>query len=94
MLQIIFDIIKYPTLVFASALIASFAIHFIMKIGIRGMIIRQSKIKLISKLFECDFCLSFWTNAGICICMAIAAMDLSLMLLPFFATTITLKLIQ
>lgn len=89
-----FDIIKYPTLVLASALIASFAIHFIIKIGIRGMIIEQSKIKLISKLFECDFCLSFWINVGICICMTVAAMDLSLMLLPFFATPITLKLIQ
>lgn len=94
MLQITFDIIKYPTLVLASALIASFAIHFIMKIGIRGMIIERFKIKLISKLFECDFCLSFWTNVCVCVCMAIATMDLSLILLPFFATTITLKLIQ
>lgn len=40
--------------------IASFILLFMEKTGLRNYIINKSPI-LISKLFSCDFCLSFWT---------------------------------
>lgn len=43
------------------ALITTFIVLLISKIGLRDFIIMRSP-KLISKLFSCDFCLCFWTS--------------------------------
>ena len=46
----------------AIALAAAFTILLIGKIGLRDFIIGHSRIKFISELFDCDFCLSFWLS--------------------------------
>ena len=43
------------------ALITTFIVLFISKIGLCDFIIMRSP-KLISKLFSCDFCLCFWAS--------------------------------
>ena len=83
----------YPTLLVFTSLIASFGIMFITKIGLRGIIIERCKIRIISKLFDCDFCLSFWSNVIVCIFLAAFANDWLIVLLPILAAPITRKLI-
>ena len=83
----------YPTLLVFTSLIASFGIMFITKIGLRGIIIERCKIRIISKLFDCDFCLSFWSNVIVCIFLAVFANDWLIALLPILAAPITRKLI-
>ena len=91
MLQV--NLLLYPTLLVFTSLIASFGIMFITKIGLRGIIVERCKIQTISKLFDCDFCLSFWSNAAICLLLAAFVNDWLIALLPIFATPITRKLI-
>lgn len=83
----------YPTLLVFTSLIASFGIMFITKIGLRGIIIERCKMRIISKLFDCDFCLSFWSNVIICIFLAAFVNDWLTVLLPILAAPITRKLI-
>jgi hypothetical protein len=79
-----------PTLtqIIMVSLITTFSILLIGKIGLRDAIIEYSPILLISKLFDCDFCLSFWTSmlfSIICVC---STNDLSFMFVPFFSAPI------
>ena len=83
----------YPTCIIFIALIASFGILLITKLGIRGIIAERSKIKLISQLFECDFCLSFWTNFALSLLLALILHDCVMIVLPVLAAPITRKLI-
>lgn len=46
------------------ALITTFIVLFISKIGLRDFIIIRSP-ELVSKLFSCDFCLCFWIGLTI-----------------------------
>lgn len=91
MLQI--NLFLYPTLLIFISLIASFGILFITKIGLRGIIVERCKIQIISKLFDCDFCLSFWSNVAISLLVAAFMNDWLIVLLPIFAAPITRKLI-
>ena len=74
------------------ALIAAFAILLIGKLGVRDEIIARAP-KLISKLFECDFCLSFWTSVILAIILAILFGEISLLFIPILSTPITRILI-
>jgi len=47
--------------VIVTALTSSFLILLIAKTGIRNKVIEKAP-RLISELFSCDFCLSFWTS--------------------------------
>lgn len=76
------------SLVFSASL-AAFVILFISKIGLRDNIIMKSPVKLISQLFECDFCLSFWANVCISILICIAMKDPKYIVIPFFAAPLT-----
>ena len=49
---------------------AAFIILFISKIGLRNYLIAISP-KLISQLFDCDFCLSFWLSLVLASILAI-----------------------
>lgn len=49
------------------SLASAFIILFIGKIGLRDYVISHSPVKLISQLFSCDFCLSFWVSLFISI---------------------------
>lgn len=74
------------------ALIASFIILLIGKLGIRDRIIVKAP-KLISQLFECDFCLSFWTSLILAVILAVISKEMSILLIPIASTPITRILI-
>lgn len=69
------------------ALIVSFVILFITKIGWREKI-QVHAPKLISDLFSCTFCLSWWLSLLIAICFVIILGDLRLILASICATPI------
>ena len=78
--------------VFWVALAAAFAILFISKIGLRDNIVSEA-LDLISQLFSCDFCLSFWTAVVICFFALLVTQDPSFLVVPFVSTPITRMLI-
>lgn len=75
------------------ACLSAFSILFISKIGLRDFIIRRSPIRLLSQLFECDFCLSFWTNLFWIVIIFCFFSCGWLFLFPIFAAPITRNLI-
>lgn len=80
------------THVIIIALISAFVILFITKVGLRDFVIEQGP-RLISKMFNCDFCLSFWTNVFMTIIVISYTGFLPFMVIPILATPITRILI-
>ena len=74
------------------ALAAAFAILLIGKLGIRGSIIVRAP-KLISQLFDCDFCLSFWMSVILAVILAIFFREMNILFIPIISTPITRILI-
>lgn len=74
------------------ALAAAFVILLIGKLGVRDEIITRAP-KLISQLFGCDFCLSFWTSLILAIILAIFFNEMSIIFIPIISTPITRILI-
>lgn len=74
------------------ALIAAFGILFIGKVGLRDKIILRGP-KLISKLFECDYCLSFWSSVILAIILALFSNEPIYFIIPILSTPITRLLI-
>jgi hypothetical protein len=74
------------------ALAAAFVILLIGKLGIRDNIIAKAP-KLISQLFDCDFCLSFWTSLILAVILAIFFREMNILLIPIISTPITRILI-
>lgn len=71
------------------ALVAAFIILFIDKIGLRNWLIEKSP-KLLSKLFSCDFCLSFWVSVILTlIAVFVLGGDMIYLISPILATPIT-----
>lgn len=70
------------------ALVSAFIILLIGKLGVRDNIIARAP-KLISRLFECDFCLSFWTSLILAIILAIFFREMSALFIPIISTPIT-----
>lgn len=75
------------------ALFSAFIILFLSKTGLRDFIILHSPIKLISELFDCDFCLSFWTSLALSVIFTILLNNVFLMLLPFLCAPLIRKLL-
>ena len=74
------------------ALAAAFAILLSGKLGIRDNIIAKAP-KLISQLFDCDFCLSFWASVILAIILAIFFREMNILFIPIISTPITRILI-
>lgn len=74
------------------ALAAAFAILLIGKLGIRDNIIAKAP-KLISQLFDCDFCLSFGTSLILAVILAIFFREMNILFIPIVSTPITRILI-
>ena len=74
------------------ALAAAFVILLIGKLGIRDNIIAKAP-KLISQLFDCDFCLSFWTALILAVILAIFFREMNILFIPIISTPITRILI-
>lgn len=47
-----------------------------------------------AKLFNCQFCLSFWINGILSLTAFLILWDWSFLIIPFFSTVITRKLIS
>lgn len=75
-----------------TAFLAAFIILFIDKIGLRDKIIQEAP-KLISELFSCDFCLSFWTAVLITVFVVSISGNSMLCFIPLFSTPLTRILI-
>lgn len=71
-----------------TALLSAFVILLITKIGLRDFVIEQGP-KLISKMFNCDFCLSFWANVFIVLIITAITGCLSFIIIPIFAAPVT-----
>ena len=67
---------------------AAFIILLLGKLGVRDSIITRAP-KLISQLFDCDFCLSFWTSAILAIILAILLNEMTILFIPILSTPIT-----
>lgn len=74
------------------ALSSAFIILLIGKTGVRDSIIMTSP-KLVSGLFSCDFCLSFWISLAMAAVMAFFTWDPCYLLAPVLTTPITRLLI-
>lgn len=74
------------------ALAAAFAILLIGKLCIRDSIIARAP-KLISQLFDCDFCLSFWVSVILAVILAIFFREMNILFIPIISTPITRILI-
>jgi hypothetical protein len=74
------------------ALAAAFVILLIGKLGIRDNIIAKAP-KLISQLFDCDFCLSFWASLILAVILAIFFREMNILFIPIISTPITRILI-
>ena len=74
------------------AAIAAFFILFMEKTGYRDRMIANSP-KLISQMYECDFCLSFWISVVFTICIIISEHNLSYVYIPFISAPITRRLL-
>ena len=70
------------------SLTAAFIILLIGKLGVRDNIVEEAP-PLISKLFDCDFCLSFWTSVILAIILAIIFNEPSILFIPIISTPIT-----
>jgi hypothetical protein len=79
-------------LIFINSLISAFILLFITKIGLRERIIIHSPL-LISDLFDCDFCLSWWVNLVIMLSLwGVGVYDYSIIMcifIPICGTPIT-----
>lgn len=70
------------------ALTATFSILFVRRIGLADKIIEHSKIKLISELFSCDYCLSFWTSFIVSAFYAVIFKDITYLVYSILSTPI------
>lgn len=70
------------------ALVAAFVIMLIGKLGIRNSVIARAP-KLISQLFDCDFCLSFWVSVILAVILAIFFREMNILFIPIISTPIT-----
>lgn len=83
----VYFITMLSALIYIS-LSAAFAILLAERLGIRDKIVAEAP-KLISQLFECDFCLSFWTSLILAIILAIIFNEMSIIFIPIVSTPIT-----
>lgn len=70
----------YQTII--TALIAAFIILFLGKTELRNKIIDYCDIigiSIVADMFECDFCLSFWTCTFITTCFYLFGFDFTLL---------------
>lgn len=76
----------------ATALIAAFIILLITKTGAREWV-QVHGSRLISQMFNCDFCLSFWTGFVVSGGAALITGNPFILLMPILSTPLTRVLI-
>lgn len=88
----VFSMASFVILVLVLATVAAFGIMLISKLGLRDMAIVEAP-KPISQLFECDFCLSWWTCFFLSLLTAAIRHDPTPILAAVVATPLTRRLI-
>ena len=74
------------------ACLSAFIVLFLNKIGFVNTM-QVHAPKLISELFSCQFCLSFWVAVLISITVSIVLTNPIFLLIPVFSTVITRRLL-
>ena len=86
----ILTVLMYAVII---ACIASFTIMLLEKLGMRDRIVERAPM-LISKLFDCDFCLSFWVSLILAVIFTLITRELSVFIIvPFISTPIARMLL-
>ena len=75
-----------------NALTAAFLLSLFRKVGIIEYVQVHGN-DFFSKMFNCDFCLSWWINVILAIIVAIIFMCPIYLIVPFCATTLTRKML-
>lgn len=84
--------IEYVVFIVLIALAASFIVMLLAKWGaVEWMQVHGDNF--ISKMANCDFCLSFWVNVIIAILVMAFTEDRMLLFVPLFSTMITRKML-
>ena len=84
--------IEYVCITLIIALFSAFAILLIEMVGYREKI-QVKAPKLISELFSCDFCLSWWTCFTMALIISLLTCNLLITSTAIAATPITRKLL-
>ena len=92
MVTTVLNLVSFALVTLGIALFAAFGIMLISKLGLRDMIIADAP-KLLSMLFECDFCLSWWTCLALSILAILFSGNLLLLVSAVLATPLTRRLI-
>lgn len=78
----------FITRVVLAALLAAFILTLSRKWGVLEWV-QVHGSEFFSKMFSCNFCLSWWTSVVISIVWCAATEDTSILVIPFFSTPIT-----
>lgn len=84
--------LNYLIFVILVANATAFTLLFLQKIGVIEHVQIHAP-KLISKLFSCHFCLSFWTSFVLALFLVMYFRDYTLLLIPVFSAPITRRLL-
>lgn len=85
-------VFHYIVLGVPVALLAAFVVLLVKKWGIaEWMQIHGDKV--MSQLFACDFCMSFWASMILCMFLAGFTDDATFVIMPMFTTPITRMLV-
>lgn len=82
----------YVVAMLAVSLFSAFVILLLGKIGIRETVVIKAP-KIISQLFDCDFCLSFWVAVVLSVSLSVIFGYLPFVTIPVFSTPITRHLL-
>lgn len=81
-------LIKMHAAFICAVLASAFIILLIGKLGIRDKVVTKAP-KIISRLFDCDFCLSFWVSLILALILAIFFKEIDIIFIPILSTPIT-----
>lgn len=84
--------IHFSFFVFIVATFAAFVLLLAKKWGFVEFV-QVNGNDFFSEMFSCDFCLSWWAGVVLSFLCAIFVRDIFLLLVPFFSTAITRKLL-
>lgn len=76
-------------LVVFVALLATFTIQIMTKVGIREKLINNIQVEVLCKLLECDFCLGFWIAFMFSALLSVSNNDPSYMIIPILSAPLT-----
>ena len=74
------------------SLFVTWVITVVTKFGWRDKIIATTKIELLAKMLQCDFCFSFWISV---VCsIVLACCDPIFIIIPVFSAPISRKILE